>query len=210
MQSIKKRMNGMVLALVAMVLGLAGFQAYAMRTMMMAPSVIATVDIVRAFNALDERAALERDLTAELQRMTDENAQLGEAIKVLQEDLEDFAPGGDKYKERDTQLLRKVYEYQAAVSYIQLQRERRLAEITLKLYRSIRHASRRLAEARGIDIVFVDDTKVEITMGSETDITRQISARRMLYVNPQIEVTDELISLMNREYQQGPRNRNDG
>ncbi len=66
-----------------------------------------------------------------------------------------------------------------------------------KVYTSIRAAAGQLAVERGYSVVFVDDSISPIPPGSEQEMNRQISARRMVYTSPDVDITEELISRMN-------------
>lgn len=209
-QRIHKRLNWPALILALVVVCLIGAQTQAVRTMFAQPTAVATLDIVRCFNSLNERDGLEAALNADIQRMIDENAELEQRVKMMEADLQDYERGSDKFKELQGELLELSVNYAAEVRFVQLHEERGRAEIVLGLYNSIRDAARQMAESRGINVVFVDDTKVPIQPGNQQEITRQISARRMVHVDPAIDITDELIEMMNREYQQrsqGPQPR---
>ena len=60
-----------------------------------------------------------------------------------------------------------------------------------------------MAVESGYDIVFVDDSVVEMVTGTEVEVRRQISARRMLYANPEIDLTEELVTRMNEAFRTG-------
>ncbi len=58
-----------------------------------------------------------------------------------------------------------------------------------------------LAEQEGYALVVVDDSIVDFQSGTEADMMRQISARRMLYASPRVDITDALIMQMNNAFQ---------
>jgi hypothetical protein len=45
--------------------------------------------------------------------------------------------------------------------------------------------------------VFVDDSLDEVTPAPERQVLEQISARRTLYTDPTVDITDELIAWIN-------------
>jgi len=200
-RSFPKRINWPALLLALLVVCLLGASSSGVRRMFMSPSVVATVDIVRCFNALDERAALEATLNEQIRQMTEESKRIEQQIKDIELDLADLAPGAEAYRQKQGEQLELSRRLKTQVDLTEIHRQRQYSKIVLKLYGNIRAAAESLAKAQDIDLVFVDDTKVEIQPGNEQDISRQISARRMLYVNPEIDVTDEMIGLMNQQYQ---------
>jgi hypothetical protein len=61
-----------------------------------------------------------------------------------------------------------------------------------------------MATSNGYDLVLVNDSLAEIPPGTEEELNRQISARRILFANPRIDLTDELIAYMNAAAQNTP------
>ena len=203
MHTLNTRTHGPLLLLIGLVLGLMAFQSQARRptAMMAQPTVVATVDLEAVFNQLKERDALHNQLQGKAQELVDKNAPLKAEIEQLQQEIEDYAPGSDKYLELQDTIMRKSFEYQAQVTFAKRLTELRNADSIKEIYLHIKQAAAGLAQQRGIDIVFVDDTKVEIVDGDEQQINQQISARRMLYVNPAIDITQDLITVMNGQFQ---------
>ena len=77
------------------------------------------------------------------------------------------------------------------------------------LDRSIKSAVTQLAEINGYDIVLVDDSGRELSIDAQSKASREIqvkaqmNARRLLYTNPEVDVTDELIERMNNAFNAG-------
>jgi Skp family chaperone for outer membrane proteins len=73
------------------------------------------------------------------------------------------------------------------------------ARVLRRIYENVRKAVAELAQHEGWDLVILDDTVVELPRETtETEMTRQISARRLLYAAKQIDVTEDVIAHMNR------------
>jgi Skp family chaperone for outer membrane proteins len=68
------------------------------------------------------------------------------------------------------------------------------------LYLNIRKAAEQIAAERGFKIVFVDDSIAPIPAGTSEEMTRQISARRMVYTSPEVDITDVLIKRLNDSF----------
>ena len=77
------------------------------------------------------------------------------------------------------------------------------------IYRSIKTAVSQMASSSGYDVVLVDDSQGELTTSTEARVPResqirqQIAGRRMLYGNPMIDITDDLIARMNNAHKAG-------
>ena len=57
-----------------------------------------------------------------------------------------------------------------------------------------------LSEQNGWDYVFVNETVIELPEGDMVDMSALISSLRMLYANPEMDVTDTLIEYMNASF----------
>lgn len=201
MRQFKITRNWPILTLVAAMVMLLGYQATAIRNLsQLQPAVLATVDLERIFNQLDERDHADAELAEmanDLQKNIDAQVR---RINLLEEDLEAFEQGSDKHQQTLEELSLLSLEYQADVEWSRQMIAFQRAVILRRIYSSIREFMVEEAKERGIDIVFVDDTVVELPPGDEEETTRQISARRMLYTNPSIDITDEVIRRMNEAF----------
>ena len=62
---------------------------------------------------------------------------------------------------------------------------------------------------KGYDFVLMDDTSAELAVNPESKVAREIqvkqqmTARRSLYVNPAMDITDQLIQRMNNAFNAG-------
>ena len=198
MPSTRNRFNGLVFAFAVLVLSVIAYQTHAMRTMaMMQPTVIATLDLEKVFGQLQEVNVAEKVLENEIMVLVEANKIAEETIKALQADQEDFPPGGQKFEEIEDRLMRAAYAFKADVDYIKGYRDRRNAEIVRAIYLKISDAAKQVAEMRGVDIVLVDDSIIQVNPGTLVDVNRQIAARRMLYTNPNLDLTVDVVNLMN-------------
>jgi len=198
MPSTRNRFNGLVFAFAVLVLSVIAYQTHAMRTMaMMQPTVIATLDLEKVFGQLQEVNVAEKVLENEITVLKETNKIAAETIKALQADQEDFPPGGQKFEEIEDRLMRAAYAFKADVDYIKVYKDRRNAEIVRAIYLKISDAAKQVAEMRGVDIVLVDDSIIQVNPGTLVDVNRQIAARRMLYTNPNLDLTVDVVNLMN-------------
>ena len=199
MPSTRNRFNGLVFAFAVLVLSVIAYQTHAMRTMaMMQPTVIATLDLEKVFGQLQEVNVAEKGLENEIIVLKETNKIAAETIKALQADQEDFPPGGQKFEEIEDRLMRAAYAFKADVDYIKVYKDRRNAEIVRAIYLKISDAAKQVAEMRGVDIVLVDDSIIQVNPGTLVDVNRQIAARRMLYTNPNLDLTVDVVNLMNK------------
>lgn len=195
--------NPLTVALLAVIVAITCYQAGAYRPEPVSqslPMVFATFDLEKTFNTLDEKkaadAALQR-IAEDLKKGTDAAAR---ELQQLEKDLDDLQPGTSKHREMLETLTLKSHEYQAAVEFARAKIDIEKARTMKTLYQSIKASAATLAKERGYKVIFVDDSIAPIPPGTSEEMTRQISARRMVYTSPDVDVTDELIRRMNAAF----------
>ena len=205
MQSLKMRISWPIVATLAVIAVVLAYQSWASPNMAPAgPAVVATVDLERAFNELDERAKAKADLQAMVDRLDARGQELRDRVKMLEADIETYAEGSDAQQKALEDYRLAAYELQGFLEYAKRKLDAEGARMIQVLYEEIKQAVEAMAEQNGYDIVFVDDSRAKLPGGvSEAEMTRQISARRMLYASPQLDVTDELITRMNNSFTAG-------
>lgn len=165
------------------------------------PTAIATVDIMDVIEGLNERTVLEGQLEA---RMESRQAQLNEvldALKKLDADLQMLNAGTDEYREK----MQEGIEKQALAKT----RREVLSQIVSidngtvmeKLFSKIENAIQDIAEREGYDIVLFDDSSFEVPENAPNqDVVRAIITKSVIYRHDSIDITQQVITLMNNEY----------
>ncbi len=206
MQSWKNRMNWPMLTLLLVVACFMGYQTSGSRMENSdEPQVIAFVDLENVFQSLtiwvQEMSRLEEMRVG----LEEQSNQMRDEVEQMQDDLKNVyiegTPEFDQALERAS-LLALEYQGFVEVAGRKLILEEELA--LRSIYSDIKTAIGVLSEERGIQAVFVDDSRValpEDPMGRE-ELTRQISARRALYTAPGVDLTQDLIVRMNSDHLQ--------
>ncbi len=79
------------------------------------------------------------------------------------------------------------------------------------LDRAINKAIKELCEIEGYDLVLMNDAAKELAINPESQMSRvaqvrqQMTSRRVLYVGPKTDITDELTIRMNNAFKAGNR-----
>jgi hypothetical protein len=115
-------------------------------------------------------------------------------------EFELYQPGSPKYKELEQDRQLELIEWEAQSDYRALRAASGLSKSLRSVYKHIREASAELAQQNGWDYVFVNETVVELPEGDNIDMGAVISARRMLYANAAMDVSDQLIEFMNASF----------
>ena len=213
MKPTKISLNLPMTAIVLLLAVLVGYEVLAGRAMApVSPPVVAVVRIEPLFDGLkqkaDASAAVDRllsEIEAEVQRRQEATNALKEehsnAIDAKQrEALSDKIALESLKNESWLQTARQELELNKAV-YLQ------------DLYKTIYEATNSLALTEGYDLVIVDDSGDALPFNRnarvvpQAQVLQQLNMRKVLFVNPTLDITDDLIMRMNNEFnaaQAGP------
>src|SRR5688572_21456155 len=164
------------------------------------PAIIATFDLERTFNALDLKKSAFDELKKLGETLEAKRQEMATSLKQMYADLEDHVPGSAKYRELEEKLLEKENEFRATAEFNKMKLDIERARNVKKVYLEIKKVVESMATENKWAVVLVDDSIAEIPPGSEEEITRQISARRIVYSSPDVDITDMLIARMNQEF----------
>lgn len=161
------------------------------------PAVIACVDLDKAFSQLEQL----KDADARRERIKSEMDRKIEDLKGelqgLSEELESFKPGSATYLEAERKAIARSGDLQALQAFSELRREREVAEATREAYLAIRRACGELANEMKIDVVLIDDSIPPIFAADLQTTRNQINGRRVLYTNPQLDISDLVVERLN-------------
>jgi Skp family chaperone for outer membrane proteins len=212
MNRISRRNN---LSLIIMVLALgaiASYQALAQRGAAISPPIVATVRIEPLFDGLHQRAEAKTMISALEEDLIAKQGQRQETINQLEIELEDVVAANRREELTDNIAMERMkhnFWFQEARMELEVEKALRLQE----LYKSVKEAIADLAESEGYDIVMLNDSSDELPfdresrMPAQIQILQQIATRKMLYLSPATDVTEDLIVRMNNAFraaQQGP------
>jgi len=164
------------------------------------PTVMAFVDIQQLFSSLEERAKLLSD--AEVLAMELQEDIISRRLKItdIDSEIELYKKGSEKRKDLQQKQKLDSLEYNVFVDCCESKLKRFEARGIRRMYDHIREAALELSKANGWDVVFVNDAAVALPEGDNPNIMGEISSRRVLYANMELDVTDQLIEHMNAAY----------
>ncbi len=193
----------------ALLLGVVlGYQALAQRAVAPAAPVMATVRIERLFDGLQQRAEAKVEVARLEQQMTDERNRREQELKQLEVDLEDAVESAARKELKDEIALKRLklqFWFQEANTVIEVEKALQLQD----MYKNIKEAIAALAGAEGYDVVIINDESQalpfdrEARISPQVQVLQQISNRKMLYLNPAIDITEDLIERMNNAFRAG-------
>jgi len=165
--------------------------------------VIATVDVSRVFQSLNERNARIAELEARGNELRKGITELENRLKS-EKAAYDVLPDGAEKQAKRQELQRLVWQLEIESKLAQKTIDDLEAQMMRNLYLKIDEAAARVAKANGYTIVIASDENSEIPEQNVGEIMRVIALKRMLYVDPRHDISDELILFMNNEFGPGP------
>lgn len=172
------------------------------------PTAVATVDLARVLDGLDQRADAEVGLKTMADGIRAEREQRESDIKAIQ-DRADAATDETVRMQHEEDAVKASLDYQAWIRFVQNKLDVERALLLQDLYRSITDAIADMAETEGWHLVIVDDSNSDLSWSEDSQLSREgqtlqkIRGRRVLYGSPIVDLTDQLVIRMNNAHRAG-------
>jgi len=191
------------ISVIAFVAWRAGAEAAEQRPMAQ-PTSIATVNVEKVLNGLDELAELNRKLEERVKVRQADLDNLRKQLEDLQAQL-DQLPASEL--ERRRSLRAQIYELRETAtaranvyqSLINIEK----GEIIRPLYIKFSEAVKEVAAKQGYDLVLFDDRTLDVPQDTDVNVNRAIQQKRILFASESLDVTNEVILLMNQKFKAG-------
>ncbi len=171
-----------------------------MTTCANAQSKIAVVNLTAVFERYQMVHDLEQVFEERRQSVKAEGQKRRDNVTMLGEALRDIRPGTPDFEQRENALITAEVEFRA---WIEIQ-ERRLKEQhktwLLTIYRDSQAVISKLAKERGIELVLSYSDEIEDAPDSVA-FKQQILLRSVLFADARINLTNEVIEILDTEYQ---------
>ncbi|NBX25392.1 MAG: hypothetical protein EBQ99_04995 [Planctomycetes bacterium] len=167
------------------------------------PAVVACVDLERVFAGLDRHKAGEARLTELMKAEAAKRDAITAEMQSLQAEAENFKPNTTNFVETGRKIADAAGRLKVFEEFLKRKMEFEQAQLVRGTYNAIKASLPDLCKAQGIDVVFMDDATPPFDRADPRPITQQISGRRMLWFNPQLDITDALIKSMNESFAAG-------
>lgn len=194
---------GLLLAGVVAMFAFSAGAAYMLRAQ---PTAVATVNLSKVLDGMEERAAAERDLeTMRASFQTTDKAKLDEfeAQQKQLADIVDRAERTKKLEELELAQLQHAAWQRVKVEQLDIEQSVRFQD----LYKKVNAAIADMAKAEGWELVIVDDSSSDFSYNPQAQMPRaiqtkqQIVSRRVLWRDNRIDITDALVQRMNNAFQ---------
>jgi len=193
-----------VLMVVTLMTVVVGYGAVATTTMR-PPTVVVTFNIERVTADLTERGDAEAKLRDLVSKVEDEGKRRVDAIKKLQESL-DEAPEDEK-TQLNEQLDQLTLEAMSYSRFVEMRIDNERSLMLRDLYLKIQSAVADISVENGYDLVLISDDDREISISPqskqprELQVSEQIRMQRIVFSSDQIDITDQIVTHMNLEWE---------
>lgn len=196
----------------AVVLGALAWQAGANAARPPAnPTAVATVNLPQILQNLEERNVRQASMTKAVEARQAQLDELTKRIEALQMELDPeqggtLKPGTTEYRDKLIQLRELQVTLDARFKLLEQVLSFERGSVMRDLYLKIEDAVERIAERDGYDVVLLDDTDFTLPQeAGQDDMNRAILARSVVYRHDSIDITNQVVQLMNNEFKAGSR-----
>ncbi len=172
----------------------------------MAPPVVAVVNLERIVNNLDELTARQAELNNWIVERQTAFDRVKQQFEAARQKLEILPTQGAEVEQAREELLRLQIELKLQQELSQEGVDQRKALVHRDLFDKVSDAVERLAQKNSYHLVLSNDSEPPLILGTEAQVQRQIAGRRVLYADGVLDITDELLQMMNNEWQAGAGN----
>ncbi|MCL4222051.1 MAG: OmpH family outer membrane protein [Phycisphaerales bacterium] len=175
------------------------------------PTAVAVVNLPKVLQSLDERTVRQDAMskaTESRQKQLDELTKRIEALNLELDPKEGgtIKPGTAEYRDKLIQLRELQVTLDARFKLLEQVLSFERGTIMRELYVKIDSAVNRIADRDGYDLVLLDDTDFKLpNEASQDDMNRAILSRSVLYRHNSIDITDQVVQLLNNEFKAGSR-----
>lgn len=191
-----RRRNATWISFIALTTGFIFMAGYAMNAPIK-PAVVAMVDLEKVFNNLDSREGEEKKILAMRDEMIKKADGMRDELELISAELESLEAGSATMIEMNDQAISISGKLRAYETYGTLLIEREQASTLRNTYDLIRVEAGKLSKTMGIDLVLLNDSIPVVDLTDAAGTLQQISARRILWANNTLDITENLLAQMN-------------
>lgn len=168
----------------------------------------ATIGVLR-LNAVLDRLEQYRDMRASLEAMAAPiKAGLDtqrEEIRTMQEVVNSGTLTGDRLFDARQDLLERQQLLEMRTEIANARFDALNGDMLRTLYQAVTAATTQFAQNNGYDLVFIDDRGIALAPPrSPTEVQAEVIGRkRVLFARESLDVTDQVLTLMNNQYASG-------
>ena len=168
------------------------------------PTTIAVVDMLKLFNSLKEKMAIEEGLKDLIYAVKFEDQKWQRKIGELTLDLRLIAEGTPAHIEKKRQLEQARIDWNVSLAAAKTRLNRRRGELLKVLYAKMVNGVGRVADQNGYDMVLFQESTPAYE--AFANVGELINTRMVVKAADSVDLTEQVIRLLNGEYErQAPR-----
>jgi Skp family chaperone for outer membrane proteins len=164
-----------------------------------APTKAAVCDLFVILKNYDRGNDLKKELKARIDKITAEGDKRGKEITKIQDTLEELKPGSKEYDAQLNKMTQLTIDRQAFLNYQDELAKRETYRYTKEVYQDVLDAVEKVAKERGYQLVLFKES-ANLTSRTYDELLEQIARRKVLYSDPSLEITDDVLKRLNRDY----------
>jgi Skp family chaperone for outer membrane proteins len=169
------------------------------------PAVVASVDIERLFEKLEESKYNEAEVRKVAGQLEAERNTMSRELEDMKAELETYKANSPSYQTVYKKMEEKMAQMGAQGQYGKIKVEAESAQRMADMYQRIKDAAKGYAKSNNIDYVLVNDSIPPIEVAGMQGTKQQMALRRFLYATDEFDITDALVVRMNEEFTQRPK-----
>jgi Skp family chaperone for outer membrane proteins len=167
---------------------------------------IATVNTAKVFNEMLETKDLKQKMDSDGNAIKGEGERRKADLQEAQKRRDLFNEGTADYEKANRELIEKAIAMQTWQELIKADLARQQKVQMRNLFNKIEDATKEVAEAKKLDLVFVDQ-KIELPMDAKTmeqinadQLRSLINQRSIMYNNGRLDITNEVLAAVDAKY----------
>lgn len=164
------------------------------------PPNIALINLESVINNLEELQTRNTELGAYRDELVKKVEDLTKDAETLANQLKILPSGSPDFTATQLNYIRRQNEIKFEQEIAQELMARRRGDVQRELYAKVADAAKRLAQQRGFQLIVSDDSQVPLVEGPEAQVVRQVATRRIVFADPSLDISSELVAMMNNEW----------
>jgi len=165
------------------------------------PTTVAVVDLEVVYDKLDQHKASEIKLNAMVDELAAEIQKRDAELKMIQLELQtSFTPQSQGFLQAQASAQNAIGRLRAYQEFAKIKTERESERLLKATYDEVKAACAQVSKEIGIQLVLLDDATPAFASGDPRPMMQQISARRSLYVDPTLDITNIVIERLNLDF----------
>jgi Skp family chaperone for outer membrane proteins len=165
--------------------------------------VIASVRISELINGLDELKDREAELRLFIDERQAEIKKIGDELQSTVDELNMLPAAAAQRKALVQKALRLRLNLEVEGEISSQLIDQRRGEVYADIFKKIEETAQLLAQRAGYHLIITDDSDVEIRPNTEQNVRAGILTRRVLFSDPSLDITDDLMLTMNNAWKAG-------